>query len=142
MFNFHAHGDDLGCCGQIDATQLPGFAAMGFRSIICNRPDAEQGAVPSSAIEAAARAQGMSFVYQPVELSKIGLADGAAFARSLDALPKPILAYCRTGRRAAALWVLARAPGMGVDAALDASRACGCELEELRPRLMRAGDAG
>ena len=142
MVNFRDQGDDLSCCGQLDLTQVAELAALGFRSIVCNRPDAEEGAVPSSVMAAASRVHGMAFVYQPVEFSTLALADGRAFARSLDALTKPILAYCKTGRRSAALWVLARAPELGADAALDASRASGCALDELRPRLTALGDAG
>lgn len=139
MFNFRDHGDDISYCGQISVAQVAEFAAQGFGSILCNRPDAEPGAVPSADIEQAARAHGMAFAYQPVEFSTLGRDDGVAFAKLVDALPKPILAYCRTGRRCAALWVLARAPLMGVEAALTASRECGCELEDLRPRLVSGG---
>lgn len=135
MLNFREHGDDLGCCGQITAEQVPQLAALGYRTIVCNRPDSEEGAVPSSAIAAAARAHGVEFIYQPVLFSSLSQADGERFAKALDASPQPILAYCRTGRRCAALWVLGRAPGLGADAALAASKASGCELEELRPRL-------
>lgn len=135
MLNFRDQGDHLSYCGQPSVAQVPEFAAMGFRTIICNRPDTEEGAVASAAIAQAAGEHGMAFVYQPVEFSKLSLADGEAFARTLDTSPAPLLAYCRSGRRCAALWVLARAPRLGAEAALAASRESGCELEELRPRL-------
>lgn len=141
MFNFNDHGDDLSYCGQITVAQVADFAAQGFRAILCNRPDDEPGAVPAADIERAAREHGLVFAYQPVEFATLGAADGATFARLIDDLPKPILAYCRTGRRCAALWVLARAPRLGVEAALAASRDCGCELEDLRPRLVAGGRA-
>ena len=141
MDNFRDHGDDLSYCGQITVADVHELAAMGFRSIVCNRPDSEEGAVPSSAIEQTARRLGLAFVYQPVEFSQLGPLDGASFAVALDTLPPPTLAYCRSGRRSAALWVLARAPQLGADAALAASRACGCDLEELRPRLPPGGPA-
>ena len=97
MFNFRDQGDDdLSCLGQIGLAQVPEFAAMGFRSTVCNRPDAEEGAVPSFVMAAAAHEHGLAFIYQPVEFSTLGLDDGAAFAASLDALPKPdIGAPCR-----------------------------------------------
>ena len=140
MFNFRDQGDDLSCLGQIGVAQVPEFAAMGFRSIVCNRPDAEEGAVPSSVMAAAALEHGLAFSYQPVQFSRLGLDDGAAFGASLDALPKPVLAYCKSGRRSVALWALARVPRLGVDAVLAASRAGGCELDELRPLLTSARD--
>jgi sulfide:quinone oxidoreductase len=132
---FRAHDDDLRCSAQITAEQVSALAAAGYRTIICNRPDEEDGAVASSTIAEAARAHGMAFIYQPVRFSSLSAADGACFAQALDASPPPVLAYCRTGRRSAALWVMARAPRLGVDAALAASKASGFELEELRPRL-------
>jgi sulfide:quinone oxidoreductase len=139
MQDFRAQGDELSYCGQITVGQVGELAALGFRSIVCNRPDSEEGAVPSSNIRQAARALGMSFIYQPVEFSMLGLEDGKRFAEALDTLPKPVLAYCRSGRRSAALWVLGRAPQMGVNAALAASRESGCDLDDLRPRLQESG---
>lgn len=135
MLNFRKHGDDLSYCGQITAEQVPQLAAQGYRTIICNRPDGEEGAVASSTIAAAARAHGIEFIYQPVQFSSLSPADGERFAEALDAFPQPVLAYCRTGRRCAALWVLCRAPSLGAGAALAASKDSGCELEELRPWL-------
>lgn len=50
MCNFRDQGDDLSCLVQIGVAQVPEFAAMGFRSIVCNRPD--------DAVLAASRAGG------------------------------------------------------------------------------------
>lgn len=135
MFNFRDQGDELSYCGQINPAQVSELAAAGYRSIICNRPDGEDGAVASAAIAKAASEHGMAFVYQPVEFSKLSLADGEVFVKTLEALPAPVLAYCKTGRRCAALWVLGRAPRLGAEQALAGSRASGCDLEDLRPRL-------
>jgi protein tyrosine phosphatase (PTP) superfamily phosphohydrolase (DUF442 family) len=44
MLNFRVHGDDLGCCGQITIAQVPHQAALGCRTLICKRPDGEDGA--------------------------------------------------------------------------------------------------
>ena len=140
MLNFREHGDDLSYCGQITAEQVPRLATQGYRTIICNRPDGEEGAVASSTIAEAARAHGIAFIYQPVLFSSLNPADGERFAEAVDASTQPVLAYCRTGRRCAALWVMGRAPDLGSDAALAASKASGCELEELRPRLAASRD--
>lgn len=138
MINFRDHGDELSACGQVTATQLRDLAASGLRSLVCNRFDEEDGAVPSAEIARLAAELGVSFVHQPVEFSRIGAADGARFAELLDSMPKPMLAYCRTERRSAALWVMARAGRLGAEGALAASAASGCELSELRPRLTGA----
>jgi sulfide:quinone oxidoreductase len=130
MLDFREYGDDLRCCSRISVALVPELATMGFRSLICNRPDGEPDGVPFADIERAARRHGLAFAYQPVLLSRIGPADGGTFGHLLYALPKPILAYCRSGRRSAALWVLARAPRIGAAAALAASRASGCDLDD------------
>jgi sulfide:quinone oxidoreductase len=135
MLNFREQGDELSYCGQINPAQVSELAAAGYRSIICNRPDSEEGAIASAAIAKVASDHGMAFVYQPVDFSKLSLADGEAFVQALDTLPTPTLAYCKTGRRSAALWVLGRAPRLGAEQALAGSRASGCDLEDLRPRL-------
>jgi sulfide:quinone oxidoreductase len=142
MLDFREQGDELSYCGQINPAQVSELAAAGYRSIICNRPDSEEGAIASAAIAKAASDHGMAFVYQPVDFSKLSLADGEAFVQALDTLPTPTLAYCKTGRRAAALWVLGRAPRLGAEQALAGSRASGCNLEELRPRLAGLSAAG
>ena len=136
MLNFNDQGDALSYCGQIGVARVVELAAAGYRSIICNRPDSEDGAIASVAIAQAAQQHGMAFVYQPVEFSKLNLADGKAFMQALDTLASPVLAYCKTGRRGAALWALGRAPKLGVEQVLAGCRASGCDLEELRPRLV------
>ncbi len=136
---FKAHGDALSCAGQISVADVALLAAAGYRSIICNRPDAEDGAVDHLLIAKAASKLGMAFAYQPVLFSQVGVSDGTSFAQTLVELPKPILAYCRTGRRSAALWALAKAPHIGVGAALASSSESGFDLDELRPRMQAAG---
>ncbi|KHJ59198.1 beta-lactamase hydrolase domain-containing protein, partial [Burkholderia glumae] len=74
----------------------------GFRAVICNRPDGESADQPAFAeIAAAARELGLDARYLPVEAAdRIGEAQVDAFGAMLDALPKPVLAYCGSGRRA------------------------------------------
>ena len=84
---------------QIGIEHLPLIKAAGFKTIISNRPDAEDGAVPHDEIEAAAKEAGLVFRYLPVvsgQMTQENIDDQAA---ALDALPTPILAYCRTGTR-------------------------------------------
>lgn len=139
MVHFRDQGDDVVCLPQISVENVAELAALGYRSIVCNRPDDEAGAVPSALIEAAARQAGLNFIYQPVLFSRLGTDDGLSFVAAMESLPKPVAAYCRTGRRSAALWALGRAPERGADAVLAASKAVGCDLDELRPRLAGAG---
>jgi sulfide:quinone oxidoreductase len=88
-------------------------AAAGFRSVINNRPDHEHGpGQPTSAeIEAAAIAAGLEYRHLPVDGGYQSPDEIAAFAQLLKDLPKPILAFCRSGARSTRLIVAAQALG-------------------------------
>ncbi len=99
---------DLSVSPQIMPADMQAIKDAGFRSIICNRPDAEGVVQPSFAqIRNAALKVGLETVYQPIVPSEMSADDAATFHKSLTNLPGPVLAYCRTGNRSAALWNLA-----------------------------------
>jgi uncharacterized protein (TIGR01244 family) len=80
--------------------------AAGFRTIINNRPDFEGGPdQPTSAqLEAAARAEGLVYHHLPVPPSGHSDSDARRMYELVQASPQPVLAFCRTGRRSAALY--------------------------------------
>lgn len=96
---------DIAVAGQLDASAMAEAAAAGFRSVVNNRPDFEGGPTqPTSAsIEAAARAAGLDYAFLPVSPSVQTPEDVAGFASLLAAMPKPMLAFCRTGTRSGKL---------------------------------------
>ena len=101
--------EDYSVAGQISADDMEPIKAAGFRSVVCNRPDAEDGAVPHDEIAAAAREAGLEFRYIPVvsgQMTQQNVEDQAAALRDL---PRPMLAYCRSGTRSTLLWSLAQA---------------------------------
>ncbi len=91
---------------QLGPDAMAWAAQAGFKSIVNNRPDFEGGPdQPTSAtIEAAAHAAGLRYVHQPVSASIQTDEDFARFAALLAELPKPILAFCRTGTRSGKLF--------------------------------------
>ncbi|CAJ0818431.1 MULTISPECIES: aminotransferase class V-fold PLP-dependent enzyme [Ralstonia] len=90
---------------QILPADLRAIRDAGFHSVICNRPDGESADQPAfEEIAAAARELGLEARYLPIEPNQIGDAEVGAFGALVDALPKPILAYCRSGNRAGMLW--------------------------------------
>jgi uncharacterized protein (TIGR01244 family) len=91
---------DYSVDGQIDASQVADIKASGFKTIICNRPDEESGAVAHAIIKKEAKKQGLAFHYMPIDGSGITADNVADFAKIWDQLEKPVLAYCRSGRRA------------------------------------------
>ena len=99
--------EEVAVSPQITPEDIGAIAAEGFRAIICNRPDGEGADQPSfEAIEAAARATGIEALYVPVQSGMVTEADVEHFAAALDALPRPVLAYCRSGARSTMLWSL------------------------------------
>lgn len=102
--------EPIAFAGQILPEHVVQIAEQGFRAVINNRPDMEGGAdQPTSAqIEQAAQEAGLQYVHQPVVAGQITEADVRAFADHVNALPKPILIFCRTGNRSNNLFQLAR----------------------------------
>ncbi len=101
---------DFSVSSQILPADLPQLKAKGFRAIICNRPDREDPGQPSFAeIAAAAAKVGIEARHIPVRPDSIGVADVAAFGRAIKELPAPVLGYCRSGGRSAAMWEKSRA---------------------------------
>jgi sulfide:quinone oxidoreductase len=99
----------LSVAGQIAAADLPEIAGAGFRSIICNRTDGEAADQPGfSEIERAARSAGLEVRYLPAESGKVSDEQGAEFGRMMEELPRPVLAYCRSGMRSATMWALSQ----------------------------------
>ena len=91
---------DYSVDGQIDASQVADIKASGFKTIICNRPDEESGAVAHAIIKKEAKKQGLAFHYMPIDGSGITADNVADLVKIWDQLEKPVLAYCRSGRRA------------------------------------------
>jgi len=107
--NFQQITGDYSVAPQLTAADVKAAAAAGFRSIICNRPDAEHpGEAPADEIRAAAEKAGLQFRYIPVVAGQITPQNVADQAAALDALPAPVLAYCRSGARCTNLFGMAR----------------------------------
>ncbi len=99
-------GPELSVAGQLDPAAMAWAVSLGFRSVINNRPDFEAGPgqPTSSAIEAAAAAAGLSYAYLPVAPAYQSPQEIARMAELVATLPKPILAFCRSGARSGKLY--------------------------------------
>ncbi|MFW7354639.1 MAG: TIGR01244 family sulfur transferase [Brucella sp.] len=128
--------DSISVSPQIKLDDAHELAQLGFKSIISDRPDGEEDGQPKADMVCmAAEGAGLEFRYIPVVAANISDRDVALFSEAMKDLPKPVLAFCRSGTRAATLWVLSQAPSIGGDAALAATKAAGYDLSQLRPRL-------
>jgi sulfide:quinone oxidoreductase len=121
--------DDFSVSPQIAEADLAAVREEGFRSIICNRPDGEEAGQPVF-FELAGKAQelGMETLSIPIRGAPVAEADVAAFRRALADLPKPILAYCRTGTRSAILWSLAQENEMSLEEIISATSRAGYDV--------------
>jgi sulfide:quinone oxidoreductase len=93
---------------QITPADVAAIKDRGFRSIMCNRPDGEGRDQPGEAeVRAEAERLGLAFAYVPVVSGHIEPANVSDFTEAFERLPKPVLAYCRSGTRCQNLWALA-----------------------------------
>ncbi|WP_088282517.1 TIGR01244 family sulfur transferase [Ideonella sp. A 288] len=94
---------------QMTPEAMAEVAALGFRSVVNNRPDFEHGPdqPTNAAVEAAARAAGLEYRFLPVSGGYQSPEEIAAFAQLLRELPKPVLAFCRSGARSTRLFMSA-----------------------------------
>ena len=102
--------DAISVSPQLQLDDVAALAKAGFQSIICNRPDEEEGDHPrSAAVAEAAQEFGLQFAYVPAISGAITDQDGAKMAAALADLPAPVLAYCRSGARSTKLTEMAQA---------------------------------
>ena len=96
---------DVCVAGQLAPEAMSELARLGFRSVINNRPDFEGGPdQPTNAsVAAAATVAGLEYRFLPVSGSYQSPEEIAAFARLMDELPRPVLAFCRSGARSSRL---------------------------------------
>ncbi|MBX9911031.1 MAG: TIGR01244 family phosphatase [Beijerinckiaceae bacterium] len=125
---------------QIKPEDIAAIVSSGFKSIICNRPDGEAVDQPAFAkIETAAKAAGLSAAYQPVVSGKVSDEDSLAFGSLMDALPKPVFAYCKTGTRSTTLWSLSEAArGRPLPDILATTKAAGYDMTDVVQRIAQA----
>ena len=97
---------DVCVAPQLEPSAMAWAAQNGFKSVINNRPDFEGGpAQPTNTvIEAAAKAAGLDYAFLPVNGAYQSPEEISRFADLLATLPKPILAFCRSGARSTKLY--------------------------------------
>ena len=106
--------DRFSVAGQIDAADVTAIANAGFQAVICNRPDGEGPGQPLYRdIESAAKAQGLDVHYLPVVSGRLTADNVRDFDALMALLPRPVLAYCRSGARCTQLWELSASSKTG-----------------------------
>jgi sulfide:quinone oxidoreductase len=129
--------DELSVAPQICTEDVGAIAAAGFRAVICNRPDGESSDQPCcQEIESAVVASGLAWRLQPVRSGGVTLEDAHAFAALMAELPKPVLAYCRSGARCATLWCLWQAGRRPLPDILARAQAAGYDMAAVMERTL------
>ena len=102
--------EDYSVSGQIQPEDAAAIKAAGFKSVICNRPDSEDGAAHPghTLIESEARKLGLEYAYLPVIPGQINDEHVDQFKTLIDKLPGPVLGYCRMGIRSKTLYERSR----------------------------------
>ena len=132
---------DVFVTGQIDLVSLNALAEQGVMSFINNRPDNEALMQPSSASLAEA-AQELGVDYKHIPMS--GGLSSDILEKSVEAfktMPRPIVAFCASGTRSAALWGFAHVKSLGVDSVLEAVSGAGYNLEQIRQPLKQFSES-
>ena len=121
---------------QISVEEAAAARRDGFRSIIGVRPDGEAPGQPSWAeIAAAARSAGLETRHIPVAGNAIDEAAVAEFAEALETMPKPVLAYCGSGKRSAILWALSNNGSLTAEERIRTGKRAGFDFAPLRARM-------
>jgi sulfide:quinone oxidoreductase len=137
--------DGVFVAGQIAPEEVAGLAAQGIRTIINNRPDAEEPGQPSAAeVRHEAEQAGLGYTQIPVTTGSIGAAEVAAMDRAIRESAKPVLAHCRSGTRSYLLWAAGQVANGGAGAAEIVARgaAQGFDLSALPMLVAKVGSGG
>ncbi len=129
MTDFRTVTEEFSVSPQISLSDLAEAKDQGFRLIVNNRPDGEAPDQPTSAaVEAAAHALGLAYLYAPV----VGRPDAEqirAVAAAIDAHAGKALAFCRSGTRSIMTWALGRqADGADRSVLVEAGAKAGYDL--------------
>jgi sulfide:quinone oxidoreductase len=90
-------------------------------------------------IAQAAAERGMALRYLPAESGKVTDAQAQAFSALMNELPRPVLAYCRTGTRSATMWALSQATRMALPQILELAAKAGHDLSGVVRRIANGG---
>ena len=128
--------DEFSVSPQIEAADVPAIVSAGYRSILCNRPDEEEpGQCRYDDVADAARAAGLEVRSVPITSGMVRPEDMVAFKAALDQMPRPVLAYCRSGTRCTMLWSIAHYGEMAPEDILHKTSEAGYDMSGLLRQL-------
>jgi uncharacterized protein (TIGR01244 family) len=130
--------DSYAVSPQITPEDLAAVKAAGFTTVINNRPDEEiPPDLQAEAMRQAVEAAGLGYVVNPVRHSGM-TAENMTLQQDGMAGDGKVLAYCASGNRSAIVWSLLKAPELGADGVLSATRNAGYDHSQFRPHFEAA----
>lgn len=126
---------DVFVTGQLLSAQMEALAEQGVMGFINNRPDMEAPIQPlSESLEMAIQA--LSLDYHHIPMSG-GITPGLieASVTAYSNMPRPIVAFCASGMRSAALWGFAHVKDLGINAVTKALDESPYTLNQIYPMI-------
>lgn len=109
LSNFVQINSEFTVCSQIAPDDIAEIVALGYKSIINNRPDDEERGQPNHELIAAeAKKHGIPYAYHPVVNNAFTEEQVIKMADLVLQLPQPIFAFCRSGARSNNIYTLAK----------------------------------
>ena len=129
--------DQVTVGGQPSEDQLQQLGKQGFKSVVNFRTDGEEDQPLSPQAEGdKVEATGMTYLHVPVSMKSMGPQQVDQFRQKFPALPKPVFAHCKTGKRAGAMVMMHMAveQGMSGEQTLQQAEKMGfkCDQPELK----------
>lgn len=128
--------DHVSVSPQIDPDDVETIKALGFTTIINNRPDGEAPDQPGGeVIRQRAAAAGLDYHFIP--LGRQGVSpDMVEQTRAvLEGSTGPVLAYCRSGTRSMTLWALSQAGQLPAEEIVAEAAGAGYDVSHLLGHL-------
>ena len=124
--------DHVSVAPQIRPEDFASLKAMGFSSVVNNRPDGEAPDQPTTAtMQAAAAAAGLDYHYIPLGRDGVSPEMVEQTRSVLEGSAGPVLCYCRSGTRSTTLWALSQAGSMPADEIVEAAAHAGYDMSHL-----------
>jgi len=128
--------DSFSVSPQIEPDDVAQIAALGFRTLIDNRPDEEVDPAHSSyAMAQLAAAAGMEFHYLPYYPGEMTFDLVSAYEAVMASAPGPVFGYCRSGTRSSHLWGMSQAGVLPLEEIVERAAAAGYDHSSLIPVL-------
>ncbi|KLU07463.1 Zn-dependent hydrolase [Rhodopirellula islandica] len=133
MSNRMKFNDQLTVGAQPSENELKQLPEEGFQSVINFRTagEEEQPLAPDAEGEVV-RSAGLKYLHVPVSMDGMDEQTVDQFREQYQSLPKPVLAHCKSGKRAGAMMMMHTAVEQGIsgDQALEQAKEMGFECDK------------